>query len=75
MDLCNEIDGCKKLMKRHIYKYRDPMKLFLKDCISKIPFCNNKILNKHLFHSILYSLEHKYFEQNTSILEAGKDSD
>ena len=62
MDLCNDIPGYKNLMLRHIYKYHDPMKIFLKDSICKIPYFNKAVMNKHLFHRILYSFEHKFFE-------------
>ena len=64
MDLCNDLPGYQTLMCRHIYKYEDPMKKFLQDSIVKIPYCNKKNMNKHLFHRLLYSFDHKFYPAN-----------
>jgi CRP-like cAMP-binding protein len=68
LDLMNEIPQYYKVLLRHVYNYEDPMKVFMKSMITKIPYFGPNYLNKHLFHKILYSFELKFYNNNHELL-------
>jgi CRP-like cAMP-binding protein len=50
------------------------MKTFLKNVLSKIPYLSPEYLNKHLYHTILYSLEQKYLPKGDILLKVSDDT-
>lgn len=68
-DLINEIPQYKKDLMRHIYTYNEDMKTFLKNILIKIPYLSPSYLSNHLYHTILYSLEHQYLAKGEFLLQ------
>ena len=55
LDLMNEIPGFLKNMKRHVYRYEDPLKTYTSEMMIKLPYFSKNFMHKHIFHRILYS--------------------
>jgi CRP-like cAMP-binding protein len=65
----NEMPAYSKHLTRHTYSYDDPIKVYVKQILLKIPYFGPDYLNKHLFHKILYNLELKYYKGNHLLLK------
>jgi len=50
------------------------MKTFLKNVLSKIPYLSPAYLDKHLYHTILYSLEQRYVPPGEILLKVSDDT-
>lgn len=72
--MINEIPQYQSDLIRHLYTYNEDMKTFLKNVLSKIPYLSPEYLNKHLYHTILYSLEQKYLPKGDILLKVSDDT-
>ena len=70
-DLVSELPQYAELLKRHIYQYSDPLKIFSKSIITKIPYFGPSFMNKHLFHKILFSFAPRFIEIGNLLLKEG----
>ena len=59
------------MLKKHIYQYNDPLKIFSKKVITKIPYFGPSFMNKHLFHKILFSFAPRFIEKGNILLNEG----
>jgi signal-transduction protein with cAMP-binding, CBS, and nucleotidyltransferase domain len=74
-DLMNEMPDLLLSLKRHIYRYEDPLKTYTSEMMIKLPYFDKNYMNKHIFHKILYCFQMKFYGKGDLVLKEDDEID